>query len=152
MYTQRQYTSSVRDPAGRYDGGATPSEDFPGAGVLRDLSDASTPDIPLILARYAALRAWSLGPHHAGDPVARHALSAAREHLAATAATAADWSEKVLLEQALDDPDGGRALRCLEAAADAAASLGHRHGAHALREAAHRARWRSSGFPPPSAC
>lgn len=147
MYTHRRYTISVRDLPGRYGDGVVSPEDFPGAGALRDLTDAPESEVPLILARYAALRAWELGWHEAGGPVSTHALHAALEHLSATCG---GWAERELLEEALNAGSPRESLRLLEAAADAAAALGHRHGARSLREAVHRARWRSSGFPPPS--
>lgn len=164
MYTLKRYTMRVRAAGSRYGEPAVPEESFTCAGVLRDLSDAPDHDVPLILARYAALRAWVLRcrPWDTREPedpvVVEHALSAARAHLAATAAA---WPEARVLEVALaratragcdpgGDPDVAGQLALLEEAARAADVLGHVHGARALRQAAHRVRWRASGFPPSS--
>lgn len=149
MYTHRRYTISVRAGAARYGGRPIPSEDFPGAGVLDDLADAVDADIPLILARFAALRAWVLAtdtpPDQEPDEVTRHALSAALEHLAATED---GWRENELLRGAVTGPRA-ESLKLLAAAAAAAERIGHEHGGRALREAVHRARWSAGGFPPP---
>lgn len=150
----------VRAAGARYGQPAVPEEPFPGSGVLQDLSLAPDREVPLILARYAALRAWALrvGPWEPGDPaepaVVEHALSAARAHLAATAE---HWPEAALLDRVLEGLAGaglepGRAgeLTLLGDAARASEKLGHVHGARALREAAHRARWRAGAYPPAS--
>lgn len=147
MYTNRQYTTCVHDGAARYDEGPVPAEEFAGAGVLRDLSNAEASEMPLILARYAALRAWILRSHGERGAVATHALTAAREHLLATAD---EWAERELLGAALDAGRSARALELLDDAAHAAAARGHHEGARAIRETVHRARWWQGGFPPPS--
>lgn len=160
MYTIKRYTMRVRATGARYGEPAVPEEPFPCSEVLHDLSDAPDRDVPLILARYAALRAWVLRvrPWDTGEPeepsVVEHALSAARAHLGATAAV---WPEGLLLERALAraprdvaDPDVAGGLALMEEAAIAAESLGHVHGARALRQVAHRVRWRASGYPPSS--
>lgn len=154
MYTHRRYIKSVHDGssrygdgAGRYGHGPLPSEEHPGARALRDLTLAAEEEIPHITARFAAVRAWTLRRTTADAAVVDHAVSAALAHL--DAATS-DWSEGSLLRAALSSPDAGDALSLLVTAADAAESLGHLHGAHALREAVHRARWEAGRYPPPS--
>lgn len=147
MYTNRQYTTTVRDGAVHYGEGTVPSEEFAGAGVLHDLSRAKAAEMPLILARYAALRAWVLRSDGDRGPVAAHALSAARQHLLGTDV---EWGERDLLAAALAAGNGARALDLLDAAARAAAARGHEHGARAIREAVHRNRWWRGVLPPPS--
>lgn len=154
MYTYRRHAISVRSGTASYGGIPTPSEDFPGAGALQDLTSAPAPEIPMILARYAVLRAWALASERKreSDPaVASHAVSAALAHLAATAD---DWDEKELLRGALTARLRSRSERpssldLLLTAAAAAESIGHRHGGRALRETVHRARWWGGGFWPP---
>lgn len=147
MYTTHQYTTAVHDGTARYGEGPLPAEEFAGAGALNDLSRAETTDVPLILARYAALRAWLLATTGVGGPVATHAMMAALEHLAATAE---DGTEPDLLRAALAAGDGGPGLELLERAGRAAAARGHEHGAHALREAVRRTRAWKGRCPPPS--
>lgn len=181
MYTHRQYKRSVRDGAPHY-GTPFPSEEFPGAGALQDLASAPESEIPLVLARYAALRAWGLAREGEPDEVLSHAVSAALAHLEALADR---WTEKVLLRDALlndallnnvllEDalltdalpkeallrgalpaaPDAGppvaTSLRLLREAAASADSLGHVHGARALRESVYRAGWWLKVYTPPS--
>lgn len=147
----------VRAAGAPYGDPAVPEEPFSGAAALWDLSGAPDSDIPLILARYAALRAWVLHTGVCGEGVAEHALSAARAHLTALAGDGPDGPEGRLLDSALvaalepvSDRAFGHALSLLESAARCADGRGHSHGARALREAAHRARWWLSGYPPAS--
>lgn len=153
MYSHRRYLTSVRSRKSRYGGPPFPAGSPPAEGALRDLVTAPTAEIPLIIARYAALRAWTLchGSGRRGDEargaVETHALSAAVEQLEATSG---DWPELALLRQALSRPGATRAARVMEAAAAAAAAMGHVHGARALREAVLRLRWTSFRFRPPS--
>lgn len=150
MYNLKRYTMRVRAAGAPYGDPAVPDEEFSAAGVLRDLTEAPDGEIPLILARYATLRAWLLQDGPCGDGVAEHALSAARAHLAATAPS---WPEGRLLERVLDaDPAGPTepALALLEEASRAADATGHVHGARSLRQAAYQARWWTSGYPPSS--
>lgn len=155
MYTHRRYPTSVRSPAGRYGDLPFPAQGQPGAGALRDLTVAPTAEIPLIVARYAALRAWILCHDRTRDAcdaadhaaLRRHALSAAIEQLDATTG---EWPELGMLRDAMADPRATRAARLMESAATAAEALGHAHGARALRESVHRTRWRSLRLPPPS--
>lgn len=149
MYTHRQYTIGVRDDAPRYGERPVPDEEFAGAGVLHDLTDAEASEMPLILARYATLRAWVMRADGERGPVAAHALIAAREYLLATD-TEGDRTEAEILGTALAAGTTARALDLLTAAADAAASRGHDHGARAIRQVVHRARWSLDGLPPPS--
>lgn len=153
MYTPRRYTISVRDGssrygdgAGRYSHGPLPSEEHPGARALRDLTLAAEEEIPHITARFAVVRAWTLRRATADAVVVDHAVSAALAHLDATNG---DWAEGSLLRAALSTADTGEALGLLVSAANAAESRGHLHGAHALREAVHRARWDAGRYPPP---
>lgn len=153
MYTHRRYIISVRDGssrygdgAGRYPHGPLPSEEHPGARALRDLTLAAVEEIPRITARFAALRAWTLRWATADAVVVEHAVSAALAHLDAACG---EWAEGSLLRAALCTRDTSEALSLLVSAADAAESLEHLHGAHALREAVHRARWDAARYPPP---
>lgn len=153
MYTHRKYTISVRDGSGRYDGGAGryghgpfPSEEHPGARALRDLTLAAVEEVPYITARFAVVRAWTLRRTPVDAAVIDHAVSAARAHLDATDNA---WPEASLLRAALSTTDTAEALSHLLSAASAAGSLGHVHGARALLEAVHRARWEAGAYPPP---
>lgn len=154
MYSHRRYLTSVRSRKSRYGDPLFPAGSPPAEAALRDLSTAPTAEIPLILARYAALRAWTLchGSGRRGDgsrrgAVESHALSAAVEQLESTSG---DWPELALFRQALARPGAARTARVMEAAAAAAAVMGHVHGARALREAVLRVRWTSFRFRPPS--
>ncbi len=157
MYNLKRYTMRIRDPGPRYGEPAVPEEPFAESTVLRDLAGATDSEIPRILARYAAIRAWSMATAPVGtfaEEATDHALSAARAHLGDRCDAGAE--EAALLEGALEaaarprrTAEGG-GLALLEAAARAAEAAGHIHGARALRETAHRARWRASGFPPSS--
>ena len=155
MYTYKRYTTGVRDSGTRY-GEMVPAEPFPGAGALRDLSGASCTETPRILARYAALRAWSLQEEGAAVTVVRNARSAARAHLASAAdgwPEAARWMSVLGAgRRAARGAGRSAALAALDAAADHAAEHGHDHGARAIREAVHRARWWPGESPvdPPS--
>lgn len=153
MYSHRRYLTSVRSRKSRYGERPFPADTPPAEGALLDLATAPTPEIPLIIARYAALRAWTLC-HDSGsraergrDAVESHALSAAVEQLESTSG---DWAELELLRKALARPGATRTARVMDAAAAAAAAMGHVHGARALREAVLRVRWSSFRFRPPS--
>lgn len=151
MYIHRQYTRSVRDGAPPYGEAAVPSEEFPGAGALQDLATAAESEVPLVLARYAALRAWALLRAGERTDVVRHAMTAALEHLAAIGDA---WPEKGLLREALLREARLRetlpSLDLLRQAAARADSLGHRHGARSLRESVHRAGGSLEWVPPRS--
>jgi hypothetical protein len=136
----------IRDGGAGYTPGPVPSETYPAEGVLDDMVGADPDAIPLILARYAALRAWILEREGAPTALVRHARSAARAHLAATPA---EWPERVPLETLLRRRSGGASAALLEAA-KRARSAGHAAGARALRQAAQRARWPDGGWPRPS--
>lgn len=144
MYAHTRYTAGVRDGRAPYGEPAFPAEVFPGEEVLLDLPGAPRSELPLILARFAALRAWTLTATDAAPALVEHAATATREHLRALDPA---WREGILL-RALER--GGSAAALLEEAAGEAAAAGHRHGARALREAAHRARWLAARYPPPS--
>jgi hypothetical protein len=130
----------VRERGGRYGEQPIPSERFPAEGVLEDLRHAPEHDLPLIVARYAALRAWMLA--RGDEAVAGHAVAAADTHLDAIGP---DWTEGSWLRHLVD---GSTAVRALEHAAREAAGRGHVAGARSLRQAAHRLRWNAVGFPP----
>lgn len=137
MYTIPRCTTSVRNDSPLY--GLVPRRDeaYAAAGVLHDLAAAPDAELPIILARYAALRAWTLRSERAPAAVVAHALSAAAEHLASVEG---EWRERRLLREALRGGVGQRPLTSLWAAAAAAEEAGHPHGARALREAVHRHR------------
>lgn len=153
MYSHRRYLTSVRSGKSHYGDHPLPADSQPANGALRDLATAPEAEIPLIVARFAALRAWTLchgsGPRGYGarGAVESHALSAAVEQVEATVG---EWPELALLRQALGRPGATRTVRLMEAAATAAAALGHVHGARALQEAVLRVRWKSFRFRPPS--
>lgn len=152
MYSHRRYLTSVRSRKSHYGDRPFPADSPPAEGALRDLATAPTPEIPLIIARYAALRAWTLcHGGRAGDKtrgaVESHALTAAIEQLESTSG---DWPDLALLRKALARPGATRSARDMDAAAAAADALGHVHGARALREAVLRVRWTSFRFRPPS--
>jgi hypothetical protein len=143
MYNRIGGRTRVRDPRWPYGEPPVPAEEFAGEGVLLDLPGAILTDVPLIMARYAALRAWALAGNR--GPVGAHAASAARAHLGSVGP---GWREGTLLRRLLD---GARpAGRLLDEAAAEASARGHSAGARALRQAAYRARWGGTGFPPPS--
>lgn len=139
MYTSLAATG-VRDLRARYGEQPGAPEAFTAEAVLEDLRHASDADLPLVLARYAAVRAWALRGE--GSDAAEHAVSAAEAHLAAADPA---WPEGPLLRRLLGD---GRAGPLLEEAAARAAARGHEAGARALRSAALRLRWRDMGLPP----
>lgn len=148
MYSHPRYTIAVRD-AGGHDhgagfGSAVPDEAFPAALVLRDLPSVPEPEIPLVLARFAALRAWALRLEGADPTVQSHAVSAAEAHLAAVPE---GWIEGAALSALAA---GSAEVARLEEAAAAAGARGHRHGERALRQAVHRARLVRWRLPPPS--
>lgn len=155
MYSHKRYPTRIRAPASHYGDLPLPAQGQPGAEALRDLAMAPTTEIPLILARYAAVRAWALchdRARHTGDAadhaaVESHALSAAIEQLEATDG---GWPELKMLRAALAGASATRTARFMESAAAAAEALGHLHGARALREAVHRIRWQALPIHPPS--
>ena len=84
MYSHKRYSIRIRDGVGRYGDDPGPAEEHPGAQALQDLPGAAVHHIPLIVARYAAVRAWSLHFQSAPAVVVEHATSAATAHLQAT--------------------------------------------------------------------
>ncbi len=145
MYSHKRYSIRIRDGVGRYGDDPGPAEEHPGAQALQDLPGAAVHHIPLIVARYAAVRAWSLHFQSAPAVVVEHATSAATAHLQATGS---GWVENEMLRQAVEAPGDSAVLDLLLSAATAADAVGHVHGARALRELVHRARWRASGYRP----
>lgn len=147
MYSYKRFLSGVRDEHAYYGGGHRPREAFAAAGVLDDLAVAPAGEMELILARYAALRAWVLRAMGAEAALTDHAVDAAWRHLAVAPA---EWTERPALAALLDCAAPGTAPGLLETAAESAAALGHRHGEAALREVAHRIRWFFARYTPPS--
>jgi hypothetical protein len=137
MYFHQRYTVSVRDGAPRYPA-PSPSDAFPAAGVLDDLRTVPVPDLPLVLARYTALRSWLLRYGDAAPALVGHAGSAADAHLDGLPP---DGDARAGLDALLDARTTAEAVAALETAADAAEASGHAAGARTLRQAAHRARW-----------
>jgi hypothetical protein len=135
MYTFNESNRHIRDPRAHYRAGPPGPEQFPSEIVLRDLRDAARPDAaPLILARYAVLRAWALAVEGAPPPLLEHARAAAAGHLAATPGS---WPERALLARLLDGAESGEeASAVLENVAETAEAAGHVDGAFAARTAA----------------
>jgi hypothetical protein len=146
MYSIRRDPRGIRDGGARYGTRPVPAEPFEAAGVLDDLASAADEEVLLILARYAALRAWLLRRERAAPELVRHALSAAREHLAAAPA---GWRERGPLRALLRGENAAVPAR-LEEAATLAEGAGHLCGARALRHAAQRARWPADAWSRPS--
>lgn len=127
----------VRDEGAAYGPHEVDRDAFPAARVLEDLPRAPGDEIPLVLARYAALRYWLLRREGSEPALTRHARKTARAYLAA-----------------LDDPAHARSLgRLVEAgstgsgiqdAAIMAEQAGHREGAYALLRAGYTAARRRS--------
>lgn len=125
MYTTT--APCVRDEPAAYGPHEVEGDAFPAAGVLEDLGRAPDPEVPRILARYAALRSWLLRGR--ADPVlSRHADTTARCYLAALP----DWPDTTYLTR-LVDPEPP--LIAVQDAAVAAAAAGHTEGAYALYQA-----------------
>ncbi|MFP4624256.1 MAG: hypothetical protein ACOCVZ_01930 [Gemmatimonadota bacterium] len=145
MYAHERYTIGVREGRAQYGEPPRPAEAFPGEEALLDLAAAPTAELETILARFVVLRAWTLEFTGAARPVVDHAVQAAYEHLAAL--DPEDPEVTVLLSLV---GSGTWSVALLEAAAGEAEAAGHRHGARALRQAVHRARWAAAGYPPPT--
>jgi hypothetical protein len=152
MYSIHDATRAVRDRGARYEGRFPEPERFPAELVLRDLRDARTPDdVSRVIARYAALRAWSLGDAGCALPFLEHARAAAEAHLQAAAP---DWPERLLLRRLIqsmptpagavppegaahdDDPADCESWGLLSSVAVEAESTGHMESALAARRAA----------------
>jgi AcrR family transcriptional regulator len=135
MYPLNRLDRRVRDARAYYSAGSPAPEQFPAELVLRDLGGVDGENgAPLIIARYAALRAWLLagGP---GEPeLLRHALAAAYAHLDAAPV---GWPERALLARLLEraHPDGDASGLLLDVAV-AAEGAGHIDSALAARTAA----------------
>lgn len=135
MYPLNRLDHTVRDARAHYSAGAPAPEQFPAELVLRDLGGAEGEiEAPLILARYAALRAWMLVGGQSEPELLRHALAAAHAHLAAAPE---DWPERALLARLLDRGHAtGDAPALLLDVAVAAEEAGHIDSALAARTAA----------------
>jgi hypothetical protein len=135
MYPLNRLNPTVRDARAHYGAGGPAPEQFPAELVLRDLGGADGEiAAPLILARYAALRAWMLRGVPGEPELLRHALAAAHAHLEAAPE---DWPERALLARLLDrgHTDGDVSELLLDVAA-AAEGAGHIDSALAARTAA----------------
>jgi hypothetical protein len=132
MYTFRIATSKVSDPRARYGARAPEPEEFPAEIVLRDLRRARDDDeVPVILARYAAFRAWLLGTAASDSALVGHARVTAAAHLDAAPQ---EWPEGPLFRQLLDPPASGpTSWDLLIGIAGAAERAGHVDGALAAR-------------------
>jgi hypothetical protein len=138
MYTIHASNGTVRDGRPPYAARTDEPERYPAERVLRDLSRArQAREVPAILARYAALRAWLLAagpPDPAERALARHARLTASAHLDAASGP---WAEGSLLQELIEPelaPGAGWAL--LGKIATAAERAGHFHGALAARQSA----------------
>jgi hypothetical protein len=141
MYSFNASNRTVRDLRATYPDRAPDPERFPAELVLRDLC-RSLPDgaVPLIVARYAALRAWLLRGAAPEPAFREQARAAATAHLDAADR---DWTEGRLLRRLLEpgrpgDP-GAEPWELLAQVASAAEAAGHLDGALAARTAAWRA-------------
>lgn len=136
MYTFNDSNRHVRDPRAHYRAGPPEPERFPAEIVLRDLRGAVRADAaPLILTRYAVLRAWVLARADEHPGLVEHARATAAGHLDAAPP---DWSEGSLLRRLLENEERVEgACELLAAVADAAEAAGHIDGAYA----AHMAAW-----------
>jgi hypothetical protein len=124
MYTFNPNYPEVREGQTHYPAGGPDPEEYPAEMVLRDLSAHGTPEAaPLILARYAALRAWLLGMEGSPPEMLDHARAAARAHLDA----APDgWAEGGLLRRLVEFPAGAEEpCRLLVQVAGTAEAEGH---------------------------
>jgi uncharacterized membrane protein YedE/YeeE len=139
MYRLNPSDRNVREGRAYYSAGSPAPEQFPAELVLRDLGGVhGETAAPLILARYAVLRAWLLAGARTGPALLDHARAAALAHLTVTPET---WLERPLLQRLLEHvPDGAThggddAALLLEIAA-AAEGAGHIDSALAARTAA----------------
>lgn len=126
-------TAKVRSPRARY--GASPPEPdrYPAELVLRDLRRVGADaEVPLVLARYAVLRAWLLSTAASDSGLVEHARLTADAHLDASPA---DWPEAALLRRLMASP-GEEPWELLVEIAVAAEAAGHVDGALAARQAA----------------
>jgi hypothetical protein len=135
MYTINALTGTVRDPEAHYGAGDPGRERYPAEIVLRDLRRArGDREVPLILARYAAVRAWLLSTAASDPALAAHARLTAGAHLDAAPQ---DWPERPLLRCLLDPAhDVTAPWDLLVEIATAAEAAGHTAGALAARQAA----------------
>jgi hypothetical protein len=151
MFRLNPSNREVREARSHYGPGSPEPERFPAELVLRDLGAAhGEAAAPLILARYAVLRAWHLSGTSPESHFLDHAQAAALAHLAAIPAT---WPEGTLLRRLMDgvmDPRmaRGEAAALLLSIAAAAEEAGHIDSALAARTTAWTAElrgWRLAG-------
>jgi hypothetical protein len=130
----------VRERQARYRPGGGEEERFPGELALDDLRTVPEDEVPLVLARYAAIRFRLLAGIPAPPPLLDHAGAAAAAQLRTTPE---HWPERVLLWELLEPAPrvapqvvAEKEAELLEAVGRAAEGWGHRHGAYAARHAA----------------
>jgi hypothetical protein len=131
----------VHHPRPRYGARPPEPERFPAELVLRDLGRAhGDAEVPLILARYAAMRAWLLN----GDPAEVSLLAHARVTAAAYLdASPEQWPERPLLRRLLEAESCPEPWGLLAQVGGAAEAAGHLDGALAAHQAACAAAVRS---------
>jgi uncharacterized membrane protein YedE/YeeE len=139
MYRLNPSNGGVRQARAYYSARSPEPEQFPAELVLRDLGGAhGEAAAPLILARYAVLRAWLLAGAGTGPEFLAHAHAAALAHLAVLSEGCPERALlRRLLDGVLDSAVGaGDASALLLDIAAAAEGAGHIDSALAARTAA----------------
>jgi hypothetical protein len=134
MYTLNTGTEMVRDSRAHYAPGAPDPERYPGEMVIRDLRRVRADwEVPIILARYAAIRAWLIGTEPTDAGLADHARLTAHAYLDAVP----EWPEGPIIRRLLaPDAPSHSPWELLGEIAIAAEAAGHVDGALAARQAA----------------
>lgn len=145
MYTLNMSHPAVRDRWSRYPAGGPDPEEYHAELVLRDLRTHGTDEAaPLIVARYAALRAWLLGSESPPPGLLEHARETAAAYLDSTPP---GWIEREVLRRLVSLPAGAEEpCQLLVRVAEAAEAAGHVEGALAAWTAACRAALRPGRF------
>jgi uncharacterized membrane protein YedE/YeeE len=138
MYRLNPSNAGVRQARAYYSARSPEPEQFPAELVLRDLGGAhGEAAAPLILARYAVLRAWLLAGAGTGPEFLAHAHAAALAHLAVLSEGCPERALlRRLLDGVLDNAGAGEAPGLLLDIAAAAEGAGHIDSALAARTAA----------------
>jgi hypothetical protein len=138
MYRLNPSNGEVRQARAYYSARSPEPEQFPAELVLRDLGGAhGEAAVPLILARYAVLRAWLLAGAGSGPEFLAHAHAAALAHLAVLPEGCPERALlRRLLDGVLDNAVGGEAPALLLDIAAAAEGAGHIDSALAAQTAA----------------
>jgi uncharacterized membrane protein YedE/YeeE len=138
MYRLNPSNGGVRQARAYYSARSPEPEQFPAELVLRDLGGAhGEAAAPLILARYAVLRAWLLAGAGSGPEFLAHAHAAALAHLAVLPEGCPERALlRRLLDGVLDNAVGGEAPALLLDIAAAAEGAGHIDSALAAQTAA----------------